>query len=92
MHTGRYIKTFDNNKYRVPLTTCWSVLAKDCSEEERFSVLVKKVTEETPEKIVKILTPTHKLIMRKDAIEVNGEVRSIESFRPIIENGREVLK
>jgi len=92
LHTGKYIKTFDDNKYRVPLTTCWSVLAKDCSEEERFSVLVKKVTEESPEKIVKILTPTHKLILRKDNIEVNGEViRNLESFRPIIEGDREVL-
>jgi hypothetical protein len=43
------VETFDQVKYRAPLTTCYSVLAKDCSgnEEPKFVVLMKKISQQT---------------------------------------------
>ena len=43
------VETFDQVKYRAPLTTCYSVLAKDCSgnEEPKFVVLMKKLSQQT---------------------------------------------
>jgi len=58
-----YIKTFDGRRYSIPLTTCYSVLAKDCTEERRFVVMMKKMREESEEKKIKILTRTKKIVM-----------------------------
>ncbi|KJH41555.1 lipoprotein amino terminal region [Dictyocaulus viviparus] len=46
------IRTFDNLIFRAPITNCYSVIAKDCSEEPRFAVLLKKVTNDADEKVV----------------------------------------
>lgn len=37
------IKTFDEVVYRTPITTCYSVIAKDCAQKEqsKFAVLIK---------------------------------------------------
>jgi hypothetical protein len=58
-----YIETFDRRRFSVPLTTCYSVLAKDCSEEKRFVVMMKKLRPESEEKKVKILTRTKKIVL-----------------------------
>uniref|UniRef100_A0A1I7WHR8 VWFD domain-containing protein n=1 Tax=Heterorhabditis bacteriophora TaxID=37862 RepID=A0A1I7WHR8_HETBA len=45
------ISTFDNLLYRAPITNCYSVIAKDCSEEPQFAVLVKKTNKSSEEKV-----------------------------------------
>ncbi len=47
------VQTFDEVKFRAPLTTCYSVLAKDCSgyEEPKFVVMMKKLSQETEGKV-----------------------------------------
>ncbi|CAD5212858.1 unnamed protein product [Bursaphelenchus okinawaensis] len=55
---SRRIRTFDGVDYKAPFTSCWSVLAKDCSRDEpRFSVMMKNGEEEY--KTVKIVTLDH---------------------------------
>ena len=49
------VNTFDDMIYRTPLTTCYSVVAKDCSSEPRFAVLVKKINKNSEELKVKII-------------------------------------
>ncbi|PIO56040.1 hypothetical protein TELCIR_22566 [Teladorsagia circumcincta] len=41
------VRTFDDVIFRAPLTNCYSVIAKDCSEEPRFVVMVKKIDKDT---------------------------------------------
>ena len=47
------VRTFDKVKYNVPLTTCYSVLAKDCSgyEHPAFVVLMKKIDQTREHKV-----------------------------------------
>ncbi|EPB71152.1 hypothetical protein ANCCEY_09758 [Ancylostoma ceylanicum] len=55
---SKEVTTFDNLFLKTPLTTCYSVLAKDChSEEPRFVVMMKKIQKEREEKKLKIVTP-----------------------------------
>jgi len=51
------VKTFDDKKFTVPLTTCYSVLAKDCSgEQPKFAVLMKKLQQQKEAKKLKVIT------------------------------------
>jgi hypothetical protein len=85
-----YIKTFDGRRFTVPLTTCYSVLAKDCTEEQRFVVMMKKLRPESEEKKVKILTQTKKIVLEatRDSEEikvlVNDEPIRVDEFSPIV--------
>jgi hypothetical protein len=58
------IKTFDDVRYTVPFSSCWSVVAKDCSESRQFVVMVKKPTMSSEHKEVKILSKYHKIVLR----------------------------
>jgi len=53
------------------------VAAKDCSDERRFAVLIKKRNHESDEKQVKIVTPYNKIVLKKQSegiiVEVNGQ-------------------
>jgi hypothetical protein len=94
--SSRRLRTFDGKEVSVPLSTCWTVLAKDCSESRRFAVLVKKVSEEAREKVVKILTPAHKIILDGTTpsairVRVNGEDYTPEEFS-VTEFGSKVAK
>jgi hypothetical protein len=64
----RRVKTFDGVSYRAPLSTCWSVLAKDCRENPRFVVLMKKTEDE---KKVKIITQENVIELQKEAGKKN---------------------
>ncbi|VDK58799.1 unnamed protein product, partial [Cylicostephanus goldi] len=44
------VRTFDDVVFRAPLTNCYHVIAKDCTEEQRFAVLVKKPRKDSEEK------------------------------------------
>ncbi|GMT06883.1 hypothetical protein PENTCL1PPCAC_29057 [Pristionchus entomophagus] len=70
--TSSHMQTFDEIIYRAPLTTCYSVLAKDCSEEPKFAVLLKKMSKNGEEKKMKIISRdnTIEMEMKKDEIEV----------------------
>jgi len=94
--SSRYIKTFDEVKYSVPLTECWSTLVKDCGSEgePNFGVFIKKIRPDSEQKKIKVVTPLNKieLIPESDSyesvkIEVNGEKFFPETFEPIVEHG-----
>ncbi|XP_077980832.1 vitellogenin-3-like [Glandiceps talaboti] len=58
---GNEIRTFDNVTYKYDLTKCEHYLAKDCSEEERFSVLTAKKHHDSDKKITKIFVEDKKV-------------------------------
>ncbi|KAF8354017.1 hypothetical protein PRIPAC_95640 [Pristionchus pacificus] len=79
---SRKVNSFDDVIFRTPLTTCYSVLAKDCSSEEpEFAVLLKKISKDGEEKKMKI-------VCRKSVIELEMDKRS-EKMRVTI-NGEKV--
>jgi hypothetical protein len=69
--SSRRVKTFDDVEYQVPITTCWSVLAKDCESESDpdFAVLIKKLTANDSKKKVKIITKEHKIELTPESAE-----------------------
>lgn len=58
---GDHIETFDNVHYDVPLSTCYHVVAKDCSKGERFMLLAKKVNHKMYNKAMKLFFLNHKI-------------------------------
>jgi len=95
------VKTFDNVEYSVPLTTCWTVLAKDCSndDEPRFAVLVRKLSEESEKKEVKIITRSHRFVLKPETeeydsvkIEFNGRKYTPEEFETIFDHEHVVVR
>lgn len=49
---GKRVQTFDNVFYKAPISTCYSILAKDCSgEQPQFAVLMKKLNRNNPDKV-----------------------------------------
>jgi len=90
------IRTFDGVRYEVPISTCYSVLAKDCSADNQFAVLMKKLNSNTEAKKVKVITPRHKIVLTAGRsagdikIEVNDVEYNVQSSGPIQENGEVV--
>jgi hypothetical protein len=61
------INTFDNVDYRSPISTCYSVLAKDCGqskESNKFVVMIKRQSDESEMKTIKIVSEDVKLVIR----------------------------
>jgi hypothetical protein len=97
-----YIKTFDGRRYSIPLTTCYSVLAKDCTEENRFVVMMKKLRSGSEEKKVKILTRKNKIVLEASResrkvsedseikVWVNDKEIRVEEFTPMNDHGHVV--
>jgi hypothetical protein len=93
------VSTFDNVEYRVPMSSCYAVLAKDCSSESKFAVLMKKLHESTEMKEVKIITQSQKIILRPTSesgesitVEVNGETYNPEEAREIKQHNHVVAR
>jgi len=90
------IRTFDGVRYEVPISTCYSVLAKDCSAENNFAVLMKKITENSEEKKLKIITPRHKIQLTAGRaagdikVELNDQEYNVETGGAVQENGEVV--
>ncbi|GMT05795.1 hypothetical protein PENTCL1PPCAC_27969, partial [Pristionchus entomophagus] len=95
---SRKVRSFDDVIYRTPLTTCYSVLAKDCSSEEpKFAVLMKKISKNGEEKKMKIISKESviELEMEKKSekmrMTIDGEkverVEKLEKARVYIKNG-----
>jgi hypothetical protein len=81
---SRSVQTFDGLRYQAPMSDCYSVAAKDCSEQNRFAVLVKNDNTNAGNKIVKILTHTQELVLKKSGSEIsvreNGEEASVNDM------------
>jgi hypothetical protein len=61
--SGNTLKTFDNVERQLPLSTSFKVLAQDCSEQQRCVVMMRKLTETTDLKEVKIITGSNKIVI-----------------------------
>jgi hypothetical protein len=83
--------TFDGVQYDVPTSTCYSVLAKDCYDDEqsKFAILIKKQSHGSEKKNLKIVTPHTKLTMRAKSnqqieCELNGQKTPCSQLREVI--------
>ncbi|ULT81825.1 hypothetical protein L3Y34_011647 [Caenorhabditis briggsae] len=63
------VSTFDDVIYRAPLTTCFSLIAKDCSEEPTFAVLAKRMNKNSDELLVKVIRREQEVIVKKTSEE-----------------------
>ncbi|VDL71114.1 unnamed protein product [Nippostrongylus brasiliensis] len=80
------VNTFDNLFFKTPLSTCYTVLAKDCtSEEPRFVVLMKKIRKDGEEKKLKIVTRDDvyvvEMVDEKLVVKVNDKLIKTEDFK-----------
>ncbi|VDL62423.1 unnamed protein product [Nippostrongylus brasiliensis] len=57
------VRTFDDVIFRAPITNCYSVIAKDCSEEPRFAVMVKKIEKDSELKMLKVINEREHVIL-----------------------------
>jgi hypothetical protein len=93
---SRRVRTFDGHKYSVPLSNCWTVAAKDCSNSNRFAVLVKKPTPTSAPTKLKILTHNHEIVLRKEGSEIliqkDGSSYSPEEPTTVYSRGSKVAK
>jgi hypothetical protein len=94
--SGRRIKTFDGHRYAVPITDCYSVLAKDCTSSNRFAVLMKKISPTSSQMKLKILTHQHQIVLRKEGgemiIEKDGSSYTPEESTSLYSGGKKVVK
>ncbi|EFO82895.1 hypothetical protein CRE_00395 [Caenorhabditis remanei] len=78
------VSTFDNVIYRAPLTTCFSLVAKDCSEQPTFAVLSKKMNKNSDELIVKVVRREEELVIKKTdeefVVKVDGKTIQQSEF------------
>lgn len=87
--SSHQIQTFDQVQYQVPISTCWSVLAKDC-QSQNFAVLMKKISSGSSQKKVKIVSPFHQITLEPQQssqqikVTVNGEQIQVEQDEPTI--------
>jgi len=76
---GRRVETFDDVEYNTKMTTCYALLAKDCSDQSQpsFAVLMKKTDKTGEEKTIRIVSETKEIeIEMKNGnmkVKVNGE-------------------
>ncbi|KAJ1364139.1 hypothetical protein KIN20_024159 [Parelaphostrongylus tenuis] len=77
------VRTFDDLVFRAPITNCYSVIAKDCSEEPRFAVLLKKIEKNAEEKELKIINE------RQEVIKVRMDDNRLRIFVDDQEIGRD---
>jgi hypothetical protein len=89
--SNRRVKTFDNVEYTVPLSTCHAILAQDCSTNPSFVVMMRKLSEKTDMKEIKIVSRTHKIILTPIS-EMNEQIRVIVNDReqPMMEEDIEL--
>jgi hypothetical protein len=98
---SRRISTFDKVEYTAPLSTCYSVLAKDCGspDEPNFAILAKKLQESSEMKKIKIVTRFHRIELFPETqdyesikIRMNGETFEPTSFEPVMEHGHVIVR
>jgi len=80
------VKSFDNVERQLPLSTSFKVLARDCSEQQRCTVLLRKLAESTDLKEVKILVENNEILITPVSqyddlkVFVNGREYSINEL------------
>ncbi|CAI5455995.1 unnamed protein product [Caenorhabditis angaria] len=90
------VQTFDEMTYSAPLTTCYSVIAKDCSEQPTFAVLAKKQSKKSNNIVVKFYDNEDVYVMFKSDDELivkkNGGVMTLrdQTLNHIKNNGEQV--
>jgi hypothetical protein len=85
---GRKVDTFDDVTFKAPLTKCYSVLAKDCSNETpRFAVMMKKVNDE--HKKLKVVTGKNTIQVEKinDKLVVKINDERMDDPRELLDYG-----
>jgi hypothetical protein len=69
------VQSFDDVIFKAPLSKCYTVLAKDCSETPRYAVMMKKIS--NTEKALKVITRREKIEVEpkngKLQVKINGE-------------------
>ncbi|CAD6187530.1 unnamed protein product [Caenorhabditis auriculariae] len=76
------VTTFDNLIYQAPLTTCYSVIAKDCSEESQFAILAKKSNKKGDLLKVKIVKENDEIVLEQRNGEIKVEVNEKKVNKP----------
>lgn len=73
------IESFDGKKYKIPMSTCYTVLAKDCSSvsSPKFAILAKKQSESKSDLKIKLLIPKKQFELYEEnmgemVIKMNG--------------------
>jgi len=73
---GQYIKSFDGKSYKLPMTTCYTILAKDCTETPRFALMAKRMYHDKDDLKIKFMTQkkTYELFRtnNKMVVKVDG--------------------
>jgi hypothetical protein len=74
------LMTFNKVERNIPTSTCYSVLAKDCTENSKFAVLIKKQSPTTELKTLKIVSENLKLVIKSFESEpleckINDEIK-----------------
>jgi len=78
---GKRVETFDDVEYKAKMSTCYVVLAKDCTDESNpsFAVQMKKTEKSGEEKTIKIITQEKEIVIemkkneQKMKVTINGE-------------------
>eukprot|EP00178_Gracilaria_changii_P021085 TRINITY_DN6259_c0_g2_i1.p2 TRINITY_DN6259_c0_g2~~TRINITY_DN6259_c0_g2_i1.p2 ORF type:complete len:238 (-),score=47.55 TRINITY_DN6259_c0_g2_i1:10-645(-) len=98
------IKTFDEVVYRTPITTCYSVIAKDCAQKEqsKFAVLIKRVEESSEKKELKVIAENVELVIKPKKVNsihdveleyiLDGQRKPINQLRQILKHNHIVLE
>jgi len=90
------VETFAEIKYPAPLSTCYSLIAKDCTRKSKFAVLVKKISEQSEKKQIKIISEDVELIVmpKQQGGEyeleymLNGEKKNMRQLQQVLEHER----
>ncbi|KHN77828.1 Vitellogenin-6 [Toxocara canis] len=86
------VNTFDDVNIKMPLTTCYSLLAKDCrSRQPTFAVLMRKLRKNSQEKKMKIIDEDHVIELEpiRGELEVRIDGREVEDDERLSEMGIE---
>ncbi|KAI6194866.1 Vit-6 [Aphelenchoides besseyi] len=94
------VESFDGQRYKIPMSTCYTVLAKDCgSSSPKFAVLAKKQSEGNENLKIKLIVPSKSFVLyqedKKMVVEADGtKLREDEleqySIYKITETGRPI--
>uniref|UniRef100_A0A7I4Z585 Vitellogenin domain-containing protein n=1 Tax=Haemonchus contortus TaxID=6289 RepID=A0A7I4Z585_HAECO len=57
------VQTFEDITFRIPLTTCYSVVAKECSKDPRYTVMIKNIETDSDVKKLKIINEHGQVII-----------------------------
>lgn len=87
------VSTFDGLVYKTPLTTCYSVLAKDCSQDPEYVVMVKKMEKDSEEKKIKIVTQEkeYECELQREKLVCKVDGRRVEDEETLYEMGIKLI-